>query len=343
MKRRSFIKESTTVFTGIGLSTVSCTQEQIKKDDQPFQVYVTMDEEKVSFYSEVVKEKIKIIHIVDTHLYMDDDRGIPFQNYSNRMAKAYNQTTHFKTGEKTNPKKSFKETLAFAKKVNADVITLIGDIFSFPSELAIEWVVSELDAIGIPYIYSAGNHDWHYEGMKGSLTTLRDTWIEKRLMPLYQGKNPLMAAYDIKGIRFLAIDNSTYEINDEQLTFFSEQVASGLPVVLLVHIPMYAPGKRISFGCGNPNWGGKTDPNFELERRPKWPEKGHTKTTFEFYKKVFDSSNVMGIFAGHIHQSSIEIIKGKPQIVSDDNAHGAYLDIDFMPIDENYKKKNMIL
>ena len=179
-----------------------------------------MDEEKVSFYSEVVKEKIKIIHIVDTHLYMDDDRGIPFQNYSNRMAKAYNQTTHFKTGEKTNPKKSFKETIAFAKKVNADVITLIGDIFSFPSELAIEWVVSELDAIGIPYIYSAGNHDWHYEGMKGSLTTLRDTWIEKRLMPLYQGKNPLMAAYDIKGIRFLAIDNSTYEINDEQLTFF---------------------------------------------------------------------------------------------------------------------------
>ena len=36
----------------------------------------------------------------------------------------------------------------------------------------------------------------------------------------------------------------------------------------------------------------------------------------------------MGIFAGHIHQNSIEIINGKPQIVSDDNANGAYLDID---------------
>ncbi len=339
MKRRSFIKETTTVVTGIGLSTVSCTKPQIKKTEQPFEVYATMDQEKVFFYSEVIKEKIKIVHIVDTHLYMDDDRGIPFRNYSDRMEKAYNKTTHFKTGKKTNPKKSFEETLSFAKEVDADVITLIGDIFSFPSELAIEWVLSKLEAIGIPYIFIAGNHDWHYEGMTGELDSLRDKWIDKRLMPLYQGNNPLFAAYDIKGIRFLAIDNSTYEINDEQLAFFSEQVESGLPLVLLVHIPMYAPGKNISFGCGNPFWGASTDRNFELERRPKWPENGHTKTTFEFYNKVFDSSNLIAIFAGHIHKNSIEIIKGKPQIVSDDNAHGAYLDIDFMPLDEKYKIK----
>ena len=337
MKRRLFIKETTTVFTGVGLSAVSCNQSQINKSEKSFEVYVTMDGEKVSFHSEVIKEKIKIVHIVDTHLYMDDDRGLPFLNYSSRMAKAYNQTTHFKTRVKTNPNKAFEETLAFAKEVNADVITLIGDIFSFPSELAIEWVLSKLEDIDIPYIYVAGNHDWHYEGMKGKLDSLRDEWIEKRLMPLYQGNNPLMAAYDIKGIRFLAIDNSTYEISDEQLSFFSEQVTSGLPIVLLIHIPMYAPGKKISFGCGNPFWGAATDRNFELERRPKWPEDGHTKTTFEFYRKVFDSPNLMGIFAGHIHRNSIEIIKGKPQIVSDDNASGGYLNIDFVPLEENYK------
>ena len=100
---------------------------------------------------------------------------------------------------------------------------------------------------------------------------------------------------------------------------------------------MYAPGKKISFGCGNPFWGAKTDRNYELERRPKWPENGHTKTTFEFYKKVFDSPNLMGIFTGHIHKNSIEVIKGKPQIVSDDNASGAYLDVDFIPMEQDYK------
>ena len=253
------------------------------------------------------------------------------------MAKAYNQTTHFQTRAETNPEEAFEQTLAFAKEENADLITLVGDIFSFPSEAAIEWVQSRLEETAIPYIYVAGNHDWHYEGMEGSLETLRDTWIEKRLLPLYQGNNPLMAAYDVKGIRFLAIDNSTYQINDEQLAFFQEHVSSGMPLVLLVHIPMYAPGKKISFGCGNPNWGAATDRGFEVERRPKWPESGHTQTTLNFHKEVFGAPNLLGIFAGHIHRNSIEMIKGKPQIVSDDNASGGYLDLNFLPMEEQDK------
>ena len=333
MKRRSFIHR-TTLLGGIGLSPFSFGFSSNKNDLLQSNVYVTMDQEKVSFYAEKIKENIKVVHIADTHLFMDDDRGIPYTEFSNRMAKAYNQTTHFKTREKTTPMECFEKTLAYAKEVNADAITLVGDIFSFPSELAIEWVNSKLEATGIPYIYVAGNHDWHYEGMSGKLDTLRDTWIDNRLLSLYQGNNPLMAAYDIKGIRFLAIDNSTYEINDEQLAFFSEHAASGMPLVLLVHIPMYAPGKGISFGCGNPNWNAFTDRNYKLERRPRWPKDGHSKTTFNFYDEVFNSPNLLGIFTGHIHKNSIEIINGKPQIVSDDNASGGYLDIDFLNLKE---------
>ena len=335
MKRRLFLNRSTVLIGGLGLSSFSYAFTNEKKALLPSNVYVTMDNEKVSFYAEKIKKNLKVIHIADTHLFMDDERGIPYREFSNRMAKAYNQTTNFKTREKTTPMECFEKTLAYAKQVNADVITLVGDIFSFPSELAVEWVNSKLEATGIPYIYVAGNHDWHYEGMRGKLDTLRDTWIENRLLSLYQGKNPLMAAYDIKGIRFLAIDNSTYEINDEQLAFFSKHVASGLPLVLLVHIPMYAPGKSISFGCGNPNWNASTDRNYKLEKRPRWPEDGHSKTTFKFYNEVFNASNLLGIFTGHIHKNSIEIINGKPQIVSDDNASGGYLDIDFL----NLKQK----
>ena len=254
------------------------------------------------------------------------------------MAGAYNQTSHFKTRKKTNPRESFEKTLMHAKEEEADLIALVGDIFSFPSELAIEWVISKLKEIDIPYVYVSGNHDWHYEGMEGSMDSLRNTWINKRLLPLYQNNDPLMAAYDIKGIRFLAIDNSTYEINEDQLDFFSNQVETGLPLVLLVHIPMYAPGKSISYGCGNPNWSAKTDRNYNLERRPRWPNEGHTKTTFEFHKKVFEAPNLLGIFTGHIHKNTIEIVKGKPQIVSDDNASGGFLDISFLPNEINQKE-----
>lgn len=336
MKRRKFFKNAATASLGLGLTSSSCT----KSTDSPkkeLQVCATMEDNKLRFFSDAIHEPIKIVHIADTHLFKDDERGEPYKKYSDRMAKAYNQTKHFKTGEMTHPEEAFEQALQHAQDSGADLITLIGDIFSFPSEAAIEWVQSQLEKITVPYIYVAGNHDWHYEGMEGSLDDLRDTWIQKRLLPLYQGKNPLMAAYDVKGVRFLAIDNSTYEINKAQLAFFKEQVSSGKPLVLLVHIPLYAPGKSISFGCGNPNWGAATDRNFELEGRLRWPESGHTKTTIDFHKAVFEAPNLIGIFAGHIHRFSMELVKGKPQIVTDDNASSGFLDVEFLPINANDK------
>ena len=94
MKRRSFIQR-TTLLGGIGLSPFSFGFSSNKNDLLQPNVYVTMDEEKVSFYAEKIKENIKVVHIADTHLFMDDNRGIPYTKFSNRMAKAYNQTTHF--------------------------------------------------------------------------------------------------------------------------------------------------------------------------------------------------------------------------------------------------------
>src|SRR5690606_20838005 len=159
MKRRSFFTKATTGLMGFGLTSSSFANTPAKKKNKgPFKVCATIEQNKVFFYTEVINESIKVVHIADTHLFRDDERGIPYQAYSNRMAKAYNRTTHFRTGIQTDPEEAFEQALAFAKEVNADVITLIGDIFSFPSEVAIEWVLSKLKETGIPYIYTAGNH-----------------------------------------------------------------------------------------------------------------------------------------------------------------------------------------
>ena len=333
MKRRLFFKNAASASLGLGLTKYSSSETTTNHAEKDIQFCVTVEDNKLQFFSDVIMEPIRIVHIADTHLFRDDERGVPYKKYSGRMAKAYNQTKHFITDELTNPELAFEAALNFAKESQADLITLIGDIFSFPSEAAIEWVQAKLEEVNIPYIYVAGNHDWHYEGMEGPLEDLREKWIANRLLPLYQGNHPLMSAYDVKGIRFLAIDNSTYQINDDQLAFFKKQVASNVPLVLLVHIPMYAPGKSISFGCGNPDWGASSDRNFELEGRLRWPESGHSKTTFDFHKAVFSAPNLMGIFSGHIHRFSLESIKGKPQIVTDDNASGGYLDVNFIPME----------
>jgi len=288
------------------------------------------DANRVRFFNTGVREPVKLMVVGDTHLFLDDARGEPFTPFSGRMARAYNTTKQFKTGMPTCPQECFEKTLALAKAGGADLLALVGDIFSFPSEAAVAWAHARLVESGVPFLYIAGNHDWHYEGMEGPAMALREEWTERRLKPLYQGRPALMAAVDVKGVRFVAIDDSTYEILPRQLAFFREQVASGLPLVLLMHIPLYAQGREVGFGCGHPRWGAQSDKNWQIERRLKWPEAGHTETTMAFRREVFAAPNVLGVFAGHTHQQSLDCVNGTPQFVTEANATGAFLSADFL-------------
>ncbi len=333
MKRRTFIRSAATVSLGVpfGLSQSSIVAAKETATNDALRGPFAVDGNRVRLYSSAVKAPLKVMIVADTHLFTDDERGVPYQEFSARMAGAYNETRHFQTGEPTNPEQSFAKAVERADKNQVDLLALVGDIVSFPSEAAIEWVGTQLAKTTVPYLYIAGNHDWHYEGMPGSLESLRATWTEKRLKPLYQGENPLMTSQEIGGVRFLAVDNSNYEILPEQLEFFRAEVNSGQPLVLLVHIPLYAPGRPVGFGCGHPEWGAKTDRNPNTERRPRWPEAGHTATTFAFHREVFASPNVLGIFAGHIHRPSLDVVGGIPQFVTDANATGAFMDLELLP------------
>ena len=325
MNRRNFL--TTSALTGLGLSLSSFVPALFYKKQKEFRGTFSQTGNKVLIFAKTQVKPTRIFHITDTHLSIDDERGIKYQEYSKRMAGAYKSNTHFQTGEKFSTKESFELTLELAKKEQIDFLALTGDIFSFPSEAAVEWALHKLNDTGIPFAYVAGNHDWHYEGMKGSSQQLRNTWTEKHLKPMYQGNQPLYASYDLNGIRFICIDNSTYEIIPEQLHFFKSQINSNMPLVLLMHIPLYMPGRSMGFGCANPNWGEKTDKNFEIERREKWRKGGHTQSTMEFYDEVFKASNLLAIWAGHTHHQTVDVKNGIPQIVSAHNATGFYTEV----------------
>ncbi|WP_262246019.1 metallophosphoesterase family protein [Parapedobacter soli] len=271
-----------------------------------------------------------VLFISDTHLWRTDEREDAYRQYSDRMAGAYNQTQHVITHEHTTPEESFEASLAYGREKGVDLVVLGGDIFSFPSEAAIEWTVARLEAAGLPYVYTAGNHDWHYEGMASPVAELREKWSARRLRPLYRGDDPLMSYRDVNGVRFIVLDNSTYEITPEQLEFFRIHVRSGGPCFLVVHIPLYTPGRPVSFGCGHPEWGAASDRNHEIERRERWPEGGHTSTTLAFHEAVFDTPNLLGILAGHTHTASLDLFRGIPQVVASPNASGGYIHLELV-------------
>ena len=325
MDRRKFI--DTAVLSGFGLSFGSRYVSASAVKEKGIRGTFSLDENRITIHTHADVKPVRIIQIADTHLSMDDERGRPFQKFSGRMAGGYRKNIHFQTREVITAEEAFQQTLFMAKEQGADFLALAGDIFSFPSEAAVEWALDRLNETGIPFAYIAGNHDWHYEGMKGSSRQLRETWANKRLKSMYQGNHALYAAYDIGGINLVCIDNSTYEILPEQLDFFRTQVQKGIPFLLMMHIPLYMPGRSMGFGCGHPEWGAKSDKNFIIERREKWPETGHSEVTMTFLNEVFAADNLLMVLAGHTHRQSLDIKNGIPQIVSGHNAAGNFIDV----------------
>jgi len=285
------------------------------------------------FFIPGLEKPSKILHITDTHLFMDDERGNDFIQYSTRMAGAYHTVRHFETGNPTTPCEAFEAALQVARNQKVDAVALTGDLISFPSEAGRDWALEKLNALknetGIPFYYTAGNHDWHYEGWPGTDAAQRDEWIPKRLSAFYpQGADPLCYRVEIAGIHHLFIDDSIYEILPHQLEFLRKELSIGVPCVVWMHIPPYAPGRSVGYGCGNPNWGAKNDPSWKIERRERWAEK-HTEVSMEFYRLLCTAPTLLGTACGHEHVFTLDLVQGKPFIVTALNASGGYRIVEF--------------
>ena len=264
--------------------------------------------------SPLVREPVTFFLVGDTHMTVNDDRGNDYLKYTERMGG--------KRRESKSETKSFHQTLVRARAEKADLVTLVGDQISFPTWAGVEFMRKELDAAGVPWLYTSGNHDWHFEGMPGTEEELRAKYEKEILAPMYPDvANPLCFTRVVKGVRFVAIDDSTHEILPEQLDYWRKEVSIGQPLVLVMHIPLYIPGYTVNEGSvGHPEWGAKTDSCYRIERRPQWSAEGPSETTLAFRKEVFAAPNLLGVFTGHEHMLEIGTSEtGAVQIVCNSN------------------------
>ena len=153
---------------------------------------------------EGLRQPLKVLHVTDSHISGDGETEAPFDDYSARMHDAYSQYDR---------KGAFQRAMDLAVAERVDLIALTGDQVNYPSTSSVEFVRSQIERTGIPHLYTSGNHDWHYEGMPGSLDALRAVWRAERLKPLYADSESLsFAALDLKGVRFIAIENGTSQV-----------------------------------------------------------------------------------------------------------------------------------
>jgi len=284
-------------------AVIGCSEEQRLVTVHSFSDY------EATVAISVITETTRVLHISDSHISVFDESEKEYHPFSARMDNAYKSVRHYRTREKTTPVETFLELMDVARDRNVDVIVLTGDIVNNPSQSSVSFVSESIQRTGIPSMYVAGNHDWHYEGMDGSGAALRRTWIQKSLLPLYGGTSPLFSSRIIRGINFVTIDNSTYQVNTEQLAFYEGQMTRPMPIVLLMHIPLYLPKDGESDNvatCGDPRWGWDTDKHYEIERRERWPREGNLPSTVAFLEAVQKSTNLVAVLVGHTHKARVD-------------------------------------
>lgn len=328
MDRKDFIKTASLSVCAILVGCNAATKADESKQSSLIES-VTYKKGHVYYYLKGIPKAFQILFVADSHITLEDERGKPYYDYAKRMGGSAVEPKNY--GKSNGRDAALLSSLDKAKELKVDLVILGGDIINFPSKASVEFVKGIMDKSGLPWRYVSGNHDWHYEGEEGTSFELREKWLEESLAPLYQGENPLYSSYQLNGINFIMIENSTFEITKEQLSFFKKEVERGLPIILTMHIPLYLLGHNIDYGCGSPDWKQANDSYYKIERRTPWPIEGHTETTYAFRKLVFESENVIGICAGHTHEEVIDSYQDKLQIVGGANYSGEDVVVHFVP------------
>ncbi len=232
---------------------------------------------------------------------------------------------------------AFEQQVAEAVGVDADLIVLTGDNVNFPSERAVAHMVSVLDGSGIPYFYVAGNHDWDMHVQPGSAEERRNGWQSSVLAPLYGGRDPLAWSEDFSGVRLVGLDNSTGEVSADQVTFFRHVATdSPLPVLLLLHIPLYSPQLDNAI-CSVPfsrRPGAEVEPAAGAGSLCGHPDdQTTTVATREFLEVVESCENLAAVLSGHIHTAQAHSIgeHGAMQYVADAGVFGGYRVLELVP------------
>jgi 3',5'-cyclic AMP phosphodiesterase CpdA len=272
---------------------------------------------------------VRMLHLTDTHLRFYDERdGERFQGcveYTKRI-----EEYHRERGTEPDPAKPFRQSMALAATQDLDLLALTGDIIHFPSPASVEFVIEQITQLGVPAIYTSGNHDVHYtdEPVNAEIRLTRLA----ALQPLHNG-DPDCNARDIGGIRFVSVDNSVPQLSRKQVDFVKAQLQQGQPTVLLFHWPLSLPTLRdaVIEMLGSPPMMG--DPDWSTQSRVAWQVSEDTPETLEFVEAVTTAPNVVAVFCGHVHFAHADAINTRAvQYVGAPGFEGGRRLVEFQPL-----------
>ena len=252
-----------------------------------------------------VETPFSVIHVTDTHLTYADMR-----DGERKVLLAERRTPHFPHAE------SNLELASKLAKEKGIPILHTGDLLDFVSLANLERVKKFTDENDC--FLAAGNHEFSlYVG-----EAKEDAAYRNQSLPAVQAafKNDIrMASRVIGGINFVALDNGYYLFDVDQLEFLKNEAKKGLPMVLMMHTPLYeeklftirTQNNPVSFLAGVPE-------HLMGEYPPKrYEQQLADEITRETVEYIQNEPLIKAILAGHIHHNYEGIVGGRiPQITT---------------------------
>lgn len=198
-------------------------------------------------------------------------------------------------------------------KARGEMLLHTGDLIDFVSAANLD--LAEAHFAGNGWFACAGNHEFSkYVGeAKEDEAYKRDSFA--RVQAAYP--NDLsFASRVVEGVNFVALDDVYYNVTAAQRTLFEQEVAKGLPIVLLCHVPFYGPKLydyvmtatkgKCAYVTGAPleltetYKGGRDAPPAEAWRSRAVQQRTDAATA-DFLKWLREQKLLKAILAGHLH------------------------------------------
>lgn len=257
-----------------------------------------------------LNQAITVLHVTDLHLTEADGRDPEALQYADEYRNLFDQYLPKDSPYPVSRKMYLDHIVQLANQRNVDAVVFTGDIIHYPSAANLEALADGLKNLRAPYLYTMGNHDWHFPHCPWNEDTRSQFYPS--FMPFSHG-HPAVQVKDIAGMRLIAVDNSNYQIDAEQLSTLNELLASPVPCLLFMHIPIYLPElveKSIA------KWQAPilmAAPGWSEPKKVKWQVRDTDASTQAFYDliKANAAKSLHGIFSGHVHFEHEERVSGE--------------------------------
>lgn len=247
----------------------------------------------------------KAVHVSDTHIVRADATD----KDPRKVELAAKRCKHMRYGEHY-----LNEAVAAARRDNA-LLLHTGDMIDFVSN-------ANLDLVGRyfgsdDWFVSSGNHEFSkYVGEAREDAAYKADSYDR--VSAHYPNDLTFASRVVNGINFVAIDDVYYNLTESQLALMEKEVAKGLPIVILCHVPFYTPRhhddelKRsrglCSYQTGVPDdkiatWRAPAKP---LSKADDWRDRRIQQRadapTREFIKYIKAQPLLKAILCGHCHR-----------------------------------------